>query len=81
MALHLTVSDLNIHLTRKERMLLRLLADNPGRCFSRKQLLTSIWGYSEDARSRTVDVHIRRLRKKLEAAVRREPDAAYHQCV
>jgi len=62
----LAMSDLRIHLTRKEERLLRLLAENPGRCFSRKYLLTVIWGYSADARSRTVDVHIRRLRKKLE---------------
>ena len=52
-------------LTRKERELLRLLEDNPGRCFSRSYLLKTIWGYSDNARTRTVDVHVSRLRKKL----------------
>jgi DNA-binding response OmpR family regulator len=53
-------------LTRKEKDLLELLEKNPGRCFSRSYLLKRIWGYSSDARTRTVDVHVSRLRKKLE---------------
>ncbi len=53
-------------LTQKERELLRLLEDNPGRCFSRAYLLKTIWGYSDNARTRTVDVHVSRLRKKLQ---------------
>ena len=53
-------------LTRKEKDLLELLERNPGRCFSRSYLLKRIWGYSSDARTRTVDVHVSRLRKKLE---------------
>ena len=53
-------------LTRKEQELLDLLEQHPGRCFSRGYLLRRIWGYSDDARTRTVDVHISRLRKKLE---------------
>ena len=52
-------------LTRKERDLLKLLENNPGRCYSRSYLLKTIWGYSDDARTRTVDVHVSRLRKKL----------------
>ena len=53
-------------LTKKERELYELLAENPGRCFSRGYLLKTIWGYSDDTRTRTVDVHVSRLRKKLE---------------
>jgi DNA-binding winged helix-turn-helix (wHTH) protein len=52
-------------LTRKETELLALLEGNPGRCFSRGFLLQAIWGYSESTRTRTVDVHVSRLRKKL----------------
>ena len=53
-------------LTQQEKELLRLLEDNPGRCFSRSYLLKTIWGYSDNVRTRTVDVHVSRLRKKLE---------------
>ncbi len=53
-------------LTLKESELLKLLENNPGRCFSRSYLLKTIWGYSDNARTRTVDVHVSRLRKKLE---------------
>jgi two-component system alkaline phosphatase synthesis response regulator PhoP len=53
-------------LTLKERELLALLEQNPGRCFSRSFLLERIWGYSNNARTRTVDVHVSRLRKKLD---------------
>ena len=52
-------------LTRKEQDLLKLLENNPGRCYSRSYLLKTIWGYSDDTRTRTVDVHVSRLRKKL----------------
>ena len=52
-------------LTRKERELLTLLESHPGRCYSRPYLLKTIWGYSNDTRTRTVDVHVSRLRKKL----------------
>ena len=44
---------------------MELLSSNPGRCFSRDYLLRRIWGYSEQTRTRTVDVHVSRLRKKL----------------
>jgi DNA-binding response OmpR family regulator len=52
-------------LTRKERDLLALLMGSPGRVFSRDLLLRTIWGYGEGARTRTVDVHVQRLRRKL----------------
>lgn len=52
-------------LTRKERELLTMLMQNPGRCISREILLKTVWNYSEGARTRTVDVHVQRLRRKL----------------
>ncbi len=64
-------------LTRKEKELLDLLEQNPGRCFSRAYLLSRIWGYSDHARTRTVDVHVSRLRKKLEG----RRDIAIHTVV
>ncbi len=57
-----------IRFTRKESELLSLLQQNPGRCFSRQFLLRTIWGYGEGARSRTVDVHVWRLRRKFPEA-------------
>lgn len=52
-------------LTRKERELLHILMQNAGRCVSRETLLRTVWNYSAGARTRTVDVHIQRLRRKL----------------
>ncbi|SRR6266545_6864017 len=52
-------------LTRKEYELLALLVENAGEIVPRNQLLQVIWGYSNEIRTRTLDVHIRRLRKKL----------------
>lgn len=54
-----------IILTRKEHELLALLVDNAGEIVPREILLERIWGYGKDIRTRTLDVHIRRLRKKL----------------
>ena len=52
-------------LTRKEYDLLALLVENAGEIVPRHALLMRIWGYSTEIRTRTLDVHIRRLRKKL----------------
>ena len=52
-------------LTFKEFELLKFLAQHPGRVFTRAQLLQEIWGYDYLGGTRTVDVHIRRLRSKL----------------
>jgi DNA-binding response OmpR family regulator len=52
-------------LTFKEFELLRFLVQHPGRVFSREQLLSEVWGYDYFGGTRTVDVHIRRLRAKL----------------
>jgi DNA-binding response OmpR family regulator len=54
-----------ITLTRKEHELLGLLVDNSGEIVPRDVLLDRIWGYGKEIRTRTLDVHIRRLRKKL----------------
>ena len=53
--------------TRKEYELLSLLAANAGEIVPRDVLLMKVWGYSREIRTRTLDVHIRRLRKKLGA--------------
>jgi len=52
-------------LTTKEAQLLQFLAENPGRIFSRDSLLKIVWGYADGVVSRTVDIHIQRLRRKL----------------
>ena len=55
-----------INLTAKEFDLLELLAMNPGKVYSRENLLNIVWGYEYPGDARTVDVHIRRLREKIE---------------
>jgi DNA-binding response OmpR family regulator len=57
-----------IELTFKEYELLRFLATHPDRVFTREALLNHVWGYEFYGGARTVDVHIRRLRSKLEDA-------------
>jgi DNA-binding response OmpR family regulator len=52
-------------LTFKEFELIKFLAQHPGRVFTRDQLLSEVWGYDYFGGTRTVDVHIRRLRAKL----------------
>jgi two-component system alkaline phosphatase synthesis response regulator PhoP len=56
----------NVELTLKEFQVLYLLAKNKGRVFGRDYLLEKIWGYDYLGETRTVDVHIRNLRKKIE---------------
>ena len=56
-----------VHLTKTEFRLLVELASNPGRVFSREVLLERVWGYGYFGDGRLVDVHIRRLRTKIEA--------------
>ncbi len=77
----LTVGDLSINLERyevsvagrrvtltyKEFQLLALLASNPGRVYTRDALLSQVWGYDYLGGTRTVDVHVRRLRSKVES--------------
>lgn len=56
----------SVELTAKEFDLLELLLRNPGRVYSRENLLNVVWGYEYVGDYRTVDVHVRRLREKLE---------------
>jgi len=60
-------SDEEIHLTKTEFRLLVELASSPGRVFSREVLLERVWGYGYFGDGRLVDVHVRRLRTKVEA--------------
>jgi len=61
-----TRSGVELHLTKTEFRLLCELAQNPGRVFSRESLLDKVWGYDYFGDGRLVDVHIRRLRTKVE---------------
>jgi DNA-binding response OmpR family regulator len=59
------ISRRPLDLTYKEFELLKFLAQHPGRVFSRAQLLQEVWGYDYYGGTRTIDVHVRRLRAKL----------------
>ncbi len=61
-----SINDEKIDLTVKEFDLIDLFASNPGRVYSRENLLDIIWGYDYPGDIRTVDVHVRRLREKVE---------------
>ena len=65
----------SVELTMKEFDLIAFLMKNPGKVFSRENLLDLVWGYDYQGDTRTVDVHIRRLREKL------EPDPANPRCI
>jgi DNA-binding response OmpR family regulator len=65
---HLVVHEgVEVTLTAKEFLLLEYFLRHPGRVLSRDRLLTDVWGYQYVGGTRTVDVHVRRLRKKLPA--------------
>ena len=61
------LGDSKIELTAKEFDLLWHFASNPGRVFTRSQLLSSVWGYGHDGYEHTVNSHINRLRAKIES--------------
>lgn len=61
------VADREVKLTMTEFNLLALLASNPGRVLTRTQLLEKVWGYLADVDHHSVDPHVQRLRRKLEA--------------
>ncbi len=61
-----TIDGVTTDLTSKEFDLVDLLVSNPGKVYSRDNLLDLIWGYDYPGDARTVDVHIRRLREKIE---------------
>ena len=67
------VNGAPLNLTFKEFELLKYLAQHPGRVFTRQQLLTEVWGYDYYGGTRTVDVHVRRLRAKARRRPRK-PD-------
>jgi two-component system alkaline phosphatase synthesis response regulator PhoP len=60
-----TDGDRDVKLTAKEFMLLQYLLEHRGRVLSRDLLLGDVWGYRYTGGTRTVDVHVRRLREKL----------------
>ena len=62
----LYIRDQEVRLTVKEFDILKLLAEHPGKIYSREQLLTMIWGSRNPGDARTVDVNVRRLREKIE---------------
>jgi DNA-binding response OmpR family regulator len=70
------MSGRRISLTYKEFQLLVLLASNPGRVYTREVLLSQVWGYDYLGGTRTVDVHIRRLRSKIE-----DPDHSFVETI
>jgi len=59
------MGDEKLQLTPKEYELLKMLATNPGKVFTREQLLEKVWGYECCGDTRTVDVHVRHLRAKM----------------
>jgi two-component system, OmpR family, alkaline phosphatase synthesis response regulator PhoP len=63
------VGDREVKLTAKEFLLLHYLIEHRGRVLSRDLLLTDVWGYQYTGGTRTVDVHVRRLREKLPTLV------------
>lgn len=63
----LYIGGKEVYLTAKEFDLLELLVLNPNKVYSRETLLNTVWGYDYPGDARTVDVHVRRLREKIEA--------------
>ncbi|MDE6208964.1 MAG: response regulator transcription factor [Lachnospiraceae bacterium] len=63
----LFINDIEVNLTAKEFDLLEILVLNPNKVYSREVLLNTVWGYDYPGDARTVDVHVRRLREKIEA--------------
>ncbi|MFY9526213.1 MAG: response regulator transcription factor [Limnochordia bacterium] len=59
------VNDVEVELTRKEFDLLHIFMENVGKVMTREVLLQKVWGYEYEGETRTVDVHIRHLRRKL----------------
>lgn len=63
---NISIEDKDINLTGKEFDLFYVLSSNAGKIFSREELLDEVWGYEHYGDVRTVDVHIRRIREKIE---------------
>lgn len=60
------INGVSVNLTKKEIEILWLLASNPGKVYSRDNLLNSVWGYEYFGDDRTVDTHIKRIRAKID---------------
>lgn len=73
-----TLDGAKVDLTYKEYELLKFLAQNPGRVFTREALLRSVWEYDYFGGTRTVDVHIRRLRSKIDDVRHRFIDTVWN---
>jgi two-component system, OmpR family, response regulator len=61
-----TVGERGVHLSKKEFALLRALAADPTRVFTKEELLMAVWGYKGNSKTRTLDSHASRLRRKLD---------------
>lgn len=61
-----TVGEREVPLSKKEFALVRVLATNPTRVFSKEELLAAVWGYKGPSKTRTLDSHASRLRRKLD---------------
>ena len=61
-----TVGDREVHLAKKEFALLRVLAADPLRVYTKEELLDAIWAYRGPSKTRTLDSHASRLRRKLD---------------
>src|SRR5262249_38269229 len=64
-----TYGNRSVELVRMEFQLLKLLLENPGRVFSREELLNQVWGFDALPTTRTVDTHVLQLRQKLDASL------------
>lgn len=73
-----TLAGKKVDLTYKEYELLKFLASNPGRVFTREALLRSVWEYDYFGGTRTVDVHVRRLRSKIDDVRNRFIDTVWN---
>lgn len=62
----ITVGERHVHLAKKEFALLRMLASDPTRVFTKEELLDAIWAYRGPSKTRTLDSHASRLRRKLD---------------
>lgn len=71
-----TADGNEVYMPPKELELLFFLASNPNHVYSREQLLENVWGYDFFGESRTVDVHIKRIREKIET-----PDVDHEWCI
>ena len=71
-----TADGKEVYMPPKELELLFFLASNPNHVYSREQLLENVWGYDFFGESRTVDVHIKRIREKIET-----PDVDHEWCI